>query len=453
LHASGAATLISSTARAARSRPNVLLLFPDQLRAASLSCYGETNIQTSVFDSLVKGGAHCPLTTVTNPVCGPSRSSILTGLFPTATGVRNNGDRLPVDIPTVAKSLRASGYATGYVGKWHLDSNDKPGFVPKKRRQGFSWWAAYNSGHRWRHSVYFRDENKPIVPNPPDAFEPFYQAELGVEFMDKHKDQPWFLMMSYGPPHPPGTAPIKDWSVDVPQEWLQKVPRKDITFPPNVPDWIKSPNKGKKDKGPNDTGGARAHMQGYYASILALERSVDTLLAALDAFGMAENTVVVLASDHGELGGSHGMYKKGEPFDEAIRVPMSFRWPGHIDADRALKGPASTTDLVPTILGLAGAAPLRTHGLDLSPWLLGGPAPRRKGVLSTGHLHSPAKTWYAIRDATHTYAEMGAEGKKLLFNNERDPYQQKNLADNKAQKAVQKQLAKLLKTEKKRTKA
>jgi arylsulfatase A-like enzyme len=235
-------------------------------------------------------------------------------------------------------------------------------------------------------------------------------------------------MMAFGPPHPPGHAPIADWSLDVPQEWLDKVETTALSFAPNVPEWILGPNRGEKGEGEEEPG-ARHHMQGYYASLLAMEQECGRLLDSLDQLGLAGDTIVVFVSDHGELGGAHGRYKKGTPQNESIHVPMALRWPGHLEAGRSLSFPVTLADIAPTLMGLAGLSKPPTHGLDLSRQLLHpGQAAPRKVVLIEGAL-SWRHPWRALRMGPWTYVEYPSNGRRLLYNENVDPWQRSNLVD------------------------
>ncbi|MFT4628332.1 MAG: arylsulfatase A-like enzyme [Myxococcota bacterium] len=451
--AAAAALGAAGPALAAGRRPNILFLFCDQLRAMSLSLYGESNIRTPVFDELLRSGTHFTKAYAADPVCAPSRASVLTGLYPTAHGVAENGDRLAVELPSMADKLGAAGYRTGYIGKWHLDNNEKPGFVPPKRRHGFRWWRAYNSGHHWRRSVFFADDDDtPRRPSPPDRFEPAYQVDHALEFMKGGGDKPWFLMMSFGPPHPPGTTPIADWAKDLPDGILDRVDADRLRFPPNVPEWIQKANRGKNGKGDADPG-ARHHMHGYYASILALEDEVGRLLEGLRGMGLAKDTLIVLSADHGEMGGSHGHYKKGQPYEEALRVPLGFTWPGVVGR-RAIEAPVSGVDIAPTLIGLIDGPGMKKHGLDLTPTLLTGREPDRPSVLSSSNL-GKRDQWFALRGPRYTYVEqgLGSDKRVILWDNTDDPGQEQNLASDKSVRGIRNRMAIRMKQERKRTRA
>jgi arylsulfatase A-like enzyme len=130
-------------------RPNVVFVLCDQLRAEAVGCLGNDQVATPAIDRLADEGVLCPRTYTPNPVCSPARASLQTGRYPHANGVPGNKLRLPTDGPSLAGVLRDAGYRTGYVGKWHLDGEPAPGYIPPgPRRQGYEYWEGFNRGHR-----------------------------------------------------------------------------------------------------------------------------------------------------------------------------------------------------------------------------------------------------------------------------------------------------------------
>ena len=401
-----------ASAKKLEGAPNVLFILVDQLRAQALSLYGEVNIETPVFDGLLSSGAHFTTSYSANPVCAPARAALLTGLYAHANGVQKNGHQLPLKTRTLSGAFAKAGYATGYIGKWHLDAvKEHPGFVPKNRRFGHQYWAAYNSAHYWRRSGYYRDTPELLRPQPADRWEPEYQVDLALEFMGRRRPKPFYLTVSFGPPHPPGAGDTHPWQDHLPEGFWEQVDPGALRFRPNVPSELTGAG-----------GAAVEHMHGYYASILALEHSVKRLLA-----GVPEGTLVVITADHGEMGGSHGAFKKGTPHDEAVRVPLGFRWPGRIPEDMVVDIPVSSVDVMPTLLGLAGLkAPRRLHGEDLSAWVLGGQGAERTEVLVQGRMHRK-DAWRMMRTPTHIWSESVHGESRHLYDLREDPYQQNDL--------------------------
>jgi len=406
----------AAQAKKLKGAPDVLFILVDQLRAHALSLYGEENIQTPVFDGILTGGAEFPRSYSSNPVCAPARASLLSGLYPHENGVFRNGKQLPLKTKTLSRAFAKAGYATGYIGKWHLDGvKEHPGFVPKNRRFEHEYWAAYNAAHYWRDSGYYLDSRELIRPDPVDRWEPEYQVDLALAFMAKKRDRPFYLTVSFGPPHPPGAGDTHPWRDHLPDDSWDRIDPASLTFRPNVPKELTG-----------NGGSAVEHMHGYYASILALENSVERLLA-----GVPPKTLIVFTADHGEMGGSHGAFKKGSPHDEAVRVPLGFRWTGKIPAGTTIGVPASSVDVMPTLLGLAGLkVPPRLHGEDLSAWVLGGQGPDRQGVLIQGRMERK-DAWRMMRTRTHIWSEsVHGEGRQL-YDLRDDPFQQHDLASDK----------------------
>jgi arylsulfatase A-like enzyme len=413
-----------------QDRPNVLIVFPDQLRQQALSVYGETNIQTPCFDRICQQGAAFTHAVTPSPVCTPARAALWTGLYPYATGTSENGAALPEHVPSIAHSLRDLGYTANYIGKWHLAGDYLGGWVRPHLRAGFvDYFAGRNMGHDYLSSQYWTDEHpEGLRPDPVDTWEPIYETQLAIDFLEsKRKEGPWLLALSWSPPHPNGNWPV-DWRNATPESLMERVDLEGLRFRDNVPQWIKEPSKGQL--GYRDPYGARIFLQGYYASILGLDDQMARLEEALRAFGSEQDTLVVFTSDHGEMAGSHGRYKKGNWYEESVRVPLSFRWPGTIPP-RELSTPSSLLDIFPTVLGLVDGVPEVTgHGRDLSA-LVRDDQPLDESVWTGSYIarkeEGPnqrralrTRTW-KLGDALY-YPELN-----VLFNLEEDPMEQNNL--------------------------
>jgi arylsulfatase A-like enzyme len=399
-------------AKGGKGAPDVVFILVDQLRAHALSLYGEVNIETPILDGLLLSGAHFPRSYSSNPVCAPARASLFSGQYAHRHGVTRNGIQLPLKTRTLSGAFSKAGYETGYIGKWHLDAvKERPGFVPEERRFEHAYWAAYNSAHYWKKSGYYRDTPTLIRPDPVDTWEPEYQVDLALEFMAQRRDRPFYLAVSFGPPHPPGAGDTHPWQDHVPAAFWDEIDPEALTFRGNVPAELTGRN-----------GAAVEHMHGYYASILALENSLARLLD-----GVPDDALVVLTADHGEMGGSHGAFKKGSPYDEAVRVPLGFRWKNQIAPNTQIGVPVSSVDVMPTLLSLAGVkSPPRLHGVDLSDWLVGNTGPERDGVLIQGRMERK-DAWRMMRTRTHIWSETVDGRDRRLYDTLEDPLQQNNL--------------------------
>src|SRR5687768_17373909 len=189
---------LSSSAAAALQplpeRPNLLFIVADEWRGQALPSAADPDLIAPHLARLAKEGVDFRRAYTSYPVCCPSRAAMLTGKFPHAAGVPQNHRLLPLDQKTMSAELKRVGYRTGYIGKWHLDGRENPGFVPPERRRGFDYWAAYNVVHNHYDSVYLRDTPEPIRPG---GFEPDYQTGLAIDFIRQESKQPFFLYLSW----------------------------------------------------------------------------------------------------------------------------------------------------------------------------------------------------------------------------------------------------------------
>ncbi len=387
-----------------KQKPNILYVFSDQHRAAAMGCYGETAIATPNFDRFADQGIRCTNAVSNTPVCCPSRATLQTGLYAQNHGILTNTIGLDTDFQTLGKTFRSAGYATGYIGKWHLfgpTPKDAHGFIPPgPHRFGYDDWAALETGHHYFEFQYYRDKPEPIREI---GYEPDRQVELAQEFIKKHKDQPWCLGLSWGPPHTPYTPPPA-----FEREY-------DILYRPNIPGYE-----------------ARAFAEKvtpkYYGLIESLDAAFGRLLQTLDELGIADNTIVIYTSDHGDQLGCQGLKFKRWPFDESCIIPFLVRWPEGIPAGRVLDAPFGMVDVYPTLCGLVGLEAPATDGQDISAYWIGknktGP---EQTFLTMPYGYLPWPGWRAVRTQTHLYAEANRKP-WLLFDLHEDPYQMQNLA-------------------------
>jgi len=310
------------------ARPNLLFLLGDQWRAQALGYAGNPDVKTPHLDRLASQSVNFVNAVAGVPVCSPTRASLLTGQRALTHGVFVNDVQLASEGGTLAEA----GYDTGYIGKWHLDGRGRSNFIPAERRQGFRYWKALECTHRYNDSLYYADgpekrkwEGYDAIAETRDA-QAYIRARAG-------SGSPFFLFLSWGPPHAPyHTAPKRYRNL---YDSLQ------LTTRPNVPRFLRQT--------------VRKDLSGYYAHCTALDDCVRDLLATLRDEGVLEETLVVFTAEHGELLGSHHHYKKQQPYDESIRVPMLIRLPQALErAGHKLETPINSEDIMPTLLGLCG---------------------------------------------------------------------------------------------------
>lgn len=331
-------------------RPNILIIYPDQMRADAMGCAGNPVIKTPNIDRLANEGAHFLNAYTSFPICSPFRASLLTGKYAQGHGMVQNHFPLRGDQGFLAELLRDAGYRTGYIGKWHLEGGPKPGFVPPGRRFGFEHFIGFNRGHEYRQSIYFDDAGQTFTSR---RYEPDYQTDQMIEFIDAAvgagDGRPFFGYISYGPPHFPMNMPDHLRNLYRPEE---------APLPPGVPNpdlqrevqrrrleefcggdrhtILKSHAAyGKKPPGePETEAEIRQFIAEYYGMLHNIDHNVGRILNRLDALEIAEDTIILFLSDHGDMLGQHGSFCgiKAEAYRAAMQVPLIFRYPARIGA-------------------------------------------------------------------------------------------------------------------------
>lgn len=394
--------------------PNILFIFPDQMRASAAGYAGDPNVKTPNLDRLAAQSLNFKHAVAGCPVCCPSRGSLITGMYPHKHGVFINDVPLKHQSTWIGEAFAAANYQTGYIGKWHLNGQGRSAFIPVDRHPGFDYWKVRECSHDYWDSFYYGDEPK---KQSWEGYDAAAQTEQADQYIRDHArdDRPFLLMLSWGPPHNPyDTAP---------EPFKNMYDPATLTLRPNVPQDLQAR--------------AREELAGYYAHISALDSYVGRLLDTLEQTGIAENTIVVFWSDHGDMLGSQGQQRKQSPWDESIRVPLLVRHPAQFGiSGRAIEAPINTPDLMPTLLGLAGVdIPVGLQGLNYAPFLQGqAPVPREQALISC---YVPFGEWTrknggreyrGIRTERYTYVRT-LDGPWLLYDNQQDPYQLNNLIE------------------------
>jgi arylsulfatase A-like enzyme len=402
------------------TRPDILWIVTTQWRGQACGYAGDPNARTPHLDALAATGVNHAQAVTPHPFGPFARAALLTGVPSPRNGVRDYFDPLPVSARTVAHRLGEVGYATAFFGKWHLGSRD-PGaplvgeahaktLVPPEARGGFGHWVGFESGFLlndpWLHGTGL---------NAPTRV-PGYQSDVvcqraaewvaeqtrsGSPLRAQPEARSWFVVVSLEPPHPPYGAPAPGAAVRDPGA---------IVLPRNVP------------RGGEAEARARRELAGYYAHIEATDRAIGRLLAAVPA----DNTIVVFTSVHGDMHGAHGLFRKGWPYEESVRVPLLVRFPP------AVRHPCPSVSDEPVSL------------LDVSRWTVtwarGGQAAGRSGEMSRPQaqpISMPAvvalpdqcdRAWRGIRTATRKIVLTGDGEPWLFFDLAADPDEMHNLA-------------------------
>ncbi len=415
-------------------RPNIVFVMADQLRAASLPAYGGEWIETPNIDRLAKEGVTLTECVATCPVCTPHRSMLVTGRHPQTTGMTINSLRPRHDEISIADALNHQGYNTAWIGKWHLHTgvwpaNNVPDWVPRGRcRLGFEHWRGYN-----QHMVYFNG----YVNSPHRDFDVIqwdgYETEgllnYGLEFMDQQDDEsPFAVFMSPQQPHA-GMGKPESRGRMAPDRFYDRLPDS-VDYPANVPESRRAEDR-------EDPTSVPTGWRNYHAMVLAIDEMIGSLLDYLERTGRAENTLVVLTSDHGTMGGAHDrdFFDKKLPYSEAMDIPCILRLPGVLDGGRSSDALTAPVDLFPSLCGTCGVPiPETVEGMDLSAaWRGEEGATEQEAVLcmnfggSTDYF-SDGNEWRGVRTRRWQYSEW-LNGRRELFDREDDPLEMNNLVD------------------------
>ncbi len=423
------AVSISGVVSAAETRvrkaagPNVVFVLTDQWRRQSTGYGGNKDVLTPHLDKLATQSVNLSNAVSGCSVCCPYRASLLTGQHPLTHGVFLNDLCLEPKGVTLADAYVQAGYDTAYIGKWHLDGHGRASYIPRERRHGFDYWKVLECTHNYNRSFYYAGDSKKKLTWA--GYDARAQTDDARDYIRKHASgtKPFALVLSFGPPHNPYQT--------APEKYRNLYKGKKLKLRDNV--------KGRPNK----------DLAGYYAHISALDACVGDLLGTINQTGIADNTIFVFTSDHGDMLGSHGMTRKQKPWDESIMVPFLVRYPAGLGAKpKTIDMPISTPDIMPTLLGLSGIKiPKGVEGVDYSGVLAGRDKPSNDAALIT--CPSPFGEWHkgrefrGVRTRRYTYVR-DLKGPWLLYDNQEDPFQLKNLASKDNPSDLQKRLDAML---------
>ncbi len=351
-------------------KPNLLFLYTDEQAYRTLACYGNDKIQMPNLNAFSQTATVFDQTYVSQPICTPSRSTLLTGQWPHNTGLTDNNVPLPPETKCFPELLDDPDYATGHFGKWHLGDELRP-------QHGFDEWLSiediygghYSEPYKGKHSSYcqflldhgYLPEDGNLFKRhesarlPEDVSKPAYLAREASRFINENKDKPFVLFVNFLEPHMPFFGP-RDSQYD-PDE---------VDLPPNLHDYPGDDNslrlqRIREKTYENGHSGLplktdadwRRMIANYWGLCSLVDTHVGTILDTLNEAGLDDDTIVVYTSDHGDMMGSHGLIAKTVMYEESVRVPFLLRTPGQSDTKR-INGPVSQVDIVPTLLDLMG---------------------------------------------------------------------------------------------------
>ncbi len=423
-----------------QDRPNVVFFLVDDLGWTDIGCFGSSFYDTPNIDRLAATGMRFTQAYAANPVCSPTRASIMTGKYPTRLGIttyinqsggnqpeqwdRNTpflpapyADRMPLEETTLAEALKAGGYATFFAGKWHLGPE---GFWPED--QGFDRnRGGIELGGPYGGNKYFSPYDNPRLEDGPDGEHlPDRLASETAAFIEENQNRPFFTYLSFYSVHTPLMA-----RADLQEKYERRAAE--------GPAVAYGQELGRKVR-------LVQNHPVYAGMVEAMDQAVGKVLDKLEALGLAENTLVIFMSDNGGLSTSEGHSTsnlplragKGWLYEGGIREPMIIRWPGHTEPGSASGVPVISTDFFPTILDVCGLDPMpeqHLDGISLAPLLEGADRLDRENLF----WHFPhfgnqgARPGAVIREGPYKLIEYYEDGRLELFQVEADPSEQYDL--------------------------
>jgi arylsulfatase A-like enzyme len=352
-------------------KPNLLFIMTDEQAANTMKAYGNSKIATPNLNRVAEESVVFKNAYVSQPVCTPARSTIMTGLWPTQNTMVRNGLILPRETKCIPEIMSDDDYVSGYFGKWHLGDEQ---FV----QHGFDEWVSteeysdYSSGreerkvsdywHFLKREGYTPDPISNLFSRefaaslPIEHCKPKYLEQNAIAFLKQHRNDPFVLYVSFLEPHMPFFGPLNDmYNPD------------EMELPPNFDDPLEDEepavyrntrNKYLKEGGYGFPLRTEQHWRrliaNYWGLVSQVDRSVGAILKTLESLSLDDHTIVVFTSDHGDMMGSHRLIAKDVMYEESVKVPWIIRIPGRKKEQQFIENPVSQIDLVPTLLDLMG---------------------------------------------------------------------------------------------------
>lgn len=439
-------------------RPNILWYCTDQQRFDTIAALGNPHVVTPTLDQLVADGVTFTHAYCQSPICTPSRTSFMTGVYPSKAHNTRNGNESFGDFPPViTRLLSESGYECGNVGKFHLQSAGRR--TEPRINDGYTYWKFSHAprddwpqGHDYAEWVRSKGGDLDTMREreervDPELHQTTWATECAIEFITAEREQPWLLTVNVYDPHPPFIPP---------KIYADRFDPERMPGPYFRPSDLEQQKKLGKVDFQDEIKDPEAHdafrMQAlYYAMIAQVDEQFARILDVLEESGQRENTIIIFMSDHGEALGDHGLMYKGCRFYEGlIRVPLIFRWPGQFQSGLQSSGLVELLDVTATIFELADyPIPDHVQGRSLMPIL--------KGEAELNHWRDFVRCEYFdaldpyFTGGTGTYATMYRDeryklsiyhGHQLgeLYDLQEDPWEFNNLWDDPAHEKLRNEL-------------
>ena len=439
------------------SEPNVLMIMADQLIPHLTGTYGHPIVRTPNMDRLAARGVRFDAAYTPHPLCAPARACLMTGRLSSDIGVYDNAAPLDCDEPTVAHYLDRAGYDTAIAGKMHFVGPDQyHGFRRRLSHdiypEGFDWTKPRDHKTPGTHARGYVSSGIRVVNQPGDKGSKVLQLDeeahrVGLDYLRARGGDgaPFFLTVSYNHPHEPFHPLREFWDLyegqDIP---IPKDPA-DYEERLSIMDRWLNRHHGTDKINVRDPKSLSTLHRAYYAMVSYFDDRAGQILDALEQSGLAQNTVVILTGDHGDMLGQRGMVQKRCFYEWSARVPMLLAFPDGRGAGGVVETPVSLVDVFPTILDVTGIGNDRRLPLDGRSLLghLDGEAKTDRPVFSEQHSEGVYTTCFMVRQGSYKYVHIHDHDYQL-FDLEKDPGEWNNLAGNPDYRGVEQDLRSLI---------
>lgn len=367
--------LLSGTVLAA-DRPNVLVILTDDLRWDALGVVQKERgkfasfpwFKTPNLDRLAAEGVRFANAFCTTALCSPSRASFLSGQYAHRHRVLNNFTDYPAALPSYPAGLRAAGYETAYIGKWHMGEDDD------RKRPGFDFWMSHKGQGNYFDNAFNIDGRRQVRK----GYYTTVVTEAAIDWLQRKHDRPWLLVLGHKAPHGGPIVPEAKYEKAFDAQVVTKPANADAyTAASGKPRWLEQsfptwhglggPLYGRKEYG--------AFVRAYLGTIASVDDSVGQLYRTLQDAGQLDRTLIVFTSDNGFALGEHGRVDKRTAYEESMRIPFLVRYPPLARRGTVVDEMVLSLDLAPSLLDVCGARPLpKADGRSWKPLLAGQPA-------------------------------------------------------------------------------
>lgn len=418
-------------------RPNLIYFFPDEFRQASMGFRGEDPVLTPHLDAFAAESLEMTNVISNYPVCSPHRAMLFTGKYPFSTGVRTNchsasalhGNYLKEEERCLSDVLAENGYDTAYIGKWHLDPSSPSqlpyvedlgkgqwiwdSFTVPNRRHQFRYWHSYGCCNQHLHPHYWHGDAPISQRTEVDEWGPEHEADMAIRYIkntrnERDPDRPFCLFIAPNPPHMPFDLVPKRYQLS-----YEKLTSEELLNRPNA----------------ERTARFIEAARYYFAAVSGIDEQFGRILQALDDEDLREETIVVFASDHGELMGSHGKIGKDLWYRESVNIPFLIRYP-QANLSGKCDEIMNTPDILPTLLelmGLSDQIPDSVEGKSAVSAMTQGQQTCEYAFYGNDFHHTRGLIGKQYTYAVHRIAP-DVEN-VFLFDSFADPYQMNNLAN------------------------